>query len=314
MWVDQRIKSRGVKTTEESTQDTLYILTVRVQGEGTVTTDPPISTFSRGEEVTLTAIPAPGWVFHSWSDSVLSPSRSIIINGDKNITAYFIRRIAITGQVTYDGKSITQYTTALPKLWCYDQSKGVDHTDDMTYDSATGTYTVSGVTTGRYTISLGFDAADPFDGWEVRPGDFRGIIESLDIDEGDNLVLRDIPLYQVIHLINPVDNMYEQGYVRDPKRIYRTWELTFTWEKIPEASTYKVVVSLYQEPFDYVGKWWEIETSDTKAVIPGLKPNNESQFYKVELDAYNSQGIRVGKMLVTYEDGMGWDYRFRIEW
>jgi uncharacterized repeat protein (TIGR02543 family) len=43
-----------------------YTLTVQVVGEGTVVVDPNKDSYNHGDEVTLTAIPEPGWFFGGW--------------------------------------------------------------------------------------------------------------------------------------------------------------------------------------------------------------------------------------------------------
>ena len=83
-----------------------YSLTVNVIGSGSVSLslDPP---YSFNEVVTLTAQPAPGWVFSGWSDGIVgsdNPS-SITINGNKIVNANFTPIeytlvISITGQGT----------------------------------------------------------------------------------------------------------------------------------------------------------------------------------------------------------------------
>ena len=71
---------------------TLHTVTVSVDGNGSVTVDPLKSLYSLGEQVTLTANPAPGWLFSEWSGShsgVDTPT-VVTVNGDLSITARFV--------------------------------------------------------------------------------------------------------------------------------------------------------------------------------------------------------------------------------
>ena len=45
---------------------------------------------------------------------------------------------------------------------------------------------------------------------------------------------------------------------------------------------------------------------------PDLPINEPGQFYMLNLYANNSSNQRIGKLMVPYDNGHGWDYRFRI--
>jgi uncharacterized repeat protein (TIGR02543 family) len=84
-----------------------YILTITIEGQGTVTKNPDQSSYSYGQVITLTAIPAAGWHFSHWGGD-LSGSQNpitIIMNGNKSVIANFTAThytltITIEGQGT----------------------------------------------------------------------------------------------------------------------------------------------------------------------------------------------------------------------
>ena len=68
-----------------------YSLNVTIEGEGSVDKDPDKSSYTEGEEVTLTASAASGWSFKEW-DGDLSGSTNpvtITLDDDKSVTAIF---------------------------------------------------------------------------------------------------------------------------------------------------------------------------------------------------------------------------------
>lgn len=68
-----------------------YALTVNAVGSGSVTKNPDQSTYGHGVAVTLTATPAAGWSFTTWSDDASGNTTPITINmiGNKLVTATF---------------------------------------------------------------------------------------------------------------------------------------------------------------------------------------------------------------------------------
>ncbi len=68
-----------------------YSLTVNITGNGSVTLNPDKPSYVYGETVQLTANPAAGWNFNSWSGDLNQSSNpaTITIDGDKTVTATF---------------------------------------------------------------------------------------------------------------------------------------------------------------------------------------------------------------------------------
>ena len=68
-----------------------YSLTINTEGEGTVDRDPDKSSYTEGEEVTLTASAASGWSFKEWQGDATGSTNpvTITLDEDKNVTAVF---------------------------------------------------------------------------------------------------------------------------------------------------------------------------------------------------------------------------------
>jgi hypothetical protein len=92
----QRIGNRP-DLKEILTKDTqAYTLTVNIVNNGSVSKVPDSTTYS-GEIVQLTANPATGWEFSAWSGDLTGSTNpnSIIMNGDKVVTAFFKKKCPI---------------------------------------------------------------------------------------------------------------------------------------------------------------------------------------------------------------------------
>jgi uncharacterized repeat protein (TIGR02543 family) len=71
----------------------LYALTTGVTGSGTITRSPAKSGYTYGEQVTLTATPAPGWSFQGWSGGLTGANNpaTVTTSADAVITAVFVQ-------------------------------------------------------------------------------------------------------------------------------------------------------------------------------------------------------------------------------
>lgn len=68
------------------------VLSLEVSGSGTVGPELGDSTYAPGSTVNITAVPASGWRFDSWTGDVASPtspSTTVIVDNDKTVTANF---------------------------------------------------------------------------------------------------------------------------------------------------------------------------------------------------------------------------------
>lgn len=75
-----------------------FTVTVNKVGQGTVTVSPQKPSYTCGETVNLTAVPADGWSFLGWTGDLNStdPTEQLSVAGDYNITATFVE-----GEVQY---------------------------------------------------------------------------------------------------------------------------------------------------------------------------------------------------------------------
>ncbi|HTH47454.1 MAG TPA: hypothetical protein VMB21_08090 [Candidatus Limnocylindria bacterium] len=79
-----------------------FTLTTATTGEGMLTALPLKDAYASNEVVTFSAVPAPGWAFTGWSGSLdgsLNPT-SLVINGNKAVTANFTPTFTVTAGVT----------------------------------------------------------------------------------------------------------------------------------------------------------------------------------------------------------------------
>jgi hypothetical protein len=93
-------------------------LTVNIDGQGTVTKDPDQATYTYGDIVTLTAVPADGWIFKEWTGDVTGNQNptTITMNSSKTVTATFFENHASnTPTITCTGIGIagTEYEMTL---------------------------------------------------------------------------------------------------------------------------------------------------------------------------------------------------------
>jgi len=71
-----------------------YTLTVTINGNGNVTIEPYKTTYTYGENITLTATADPDWMFSGWSGDISSSENpiTIVMDGNKSITAVFTQK------------------------------------------------------------------------------------------------------------------------------------------------------------------------------------------------------------------------------
>ena len=72
-------------------EDSRYAVNIDIEGAGAVTRDPDQGYYC-GQQVTLRATPANGWIFQGWTGDATgsSPVRTVTIAGDMNLTAQFV--------------------------------------------------------------------------------------------------------------------------------------------------------------------------------------------------------------------------------
>jgi VCBS repeat-containing protein len=171
-----------------------YTLTTTVVGSGTVIKVPDKTTYAYGEEVTLTATPALGWTFSSWSGGTtgsISPV-TITITGNTTVTATFTQnQYTLTTNVVGSGT-----VTKVPDKTTYVYGESVELTAvpaaGWTFSSWSGgttgsispvTITITGNTTVTATFIMDADTTPP-----QRPENLTAGLTSVSIvlDWADN--------------------------------------------------------------------------------------------------------------------------------
>ena len=98
--VDYFFNSAAPITPEDGNALNNLTVTVNKVGQGTVTVSPAKPTYTCGEKVTLTAVPATGWIFSGWSGDLTgtNPTQQVTVSRNLAITATFTQS---TGYKTY---------------------------------------------------------------------------------------------------------------------------------------------------------------------------------------------------------------------
>ena len=65
---------------------TNYVLTVTVQGSGTVSTNPTFASYRSGVTITLTATPSTGWYFAGWSGAINATTNQVNVTMTDNLS------------------------------------------------------------------------------------------------------------------------------------------------------------------------------------------------------------------------------------
>jgi hypothetical protein len=215
----------------------------------------------------------------------------------------------IRGVVLYNEEPVTNYTNEEASIWVRNEGTGQGVSVTAEYSTADGTYTISGLEAGNYGVSVRIDDAEPYDG---RPfaGDYDGWNSPIEVPVGVTEVVRDLTAQKTIHLTSPVDNGVEVGRIGE--YALHDQSVVFEWDPIGEAVSYRVRVDRVQDsPYGYLGT--ELDTTITGTQIARYWPENAvNEHYEFQLYGYNANGVMVGKLMIVYENGHGWDYRFRI--
>ena len=147
------------KTVVASFVKLTYTVQTQVDGSGGGTVDPASGTFEAGTHVNITATPASGYRFDHWGGSATGTSNplSLLVDGDKTVTAYFMKTYTLTvsgspsGSCTVDpssgvydtGTVVTLTATALFP-YAFDHWSGTDNdTTNPTTVTMTGDKSVT---------------------------------------------------------------------------------------------------------------------------------------------------------------------------
>jgi len=217
----------------------------------------------------------------------------------------------VAGTVLYNGEPISEFTSVTAVFWARNESAGEVFPISPSYDTSTGEYSIPDVPPGEYGISVFIDTALPFNGEHGFAGDFDGWNSPIVVPEGEPLVYKNLTVVKTLHLTSPVDNAAIIGYMGYPTDTYPTEEIIFMWDALAEASSYQATITEYEEPSTYVRIVTDTLTPNVEWNV-ALPINEDNHFYLFQLYAYSINELLVGKLMVPYYNGYGWDYRFRI--
>ena len=223
----------------------------------------------------------------------------------------FIQLSTITGQVKYNETPVTDYTNEPVSFWARDENTGQEFPIAPQYNTTNGTYSIPNMPPGKYGISVRIDDAEPFDKRSF-PGDYYGWNPYIVVPAGQTIVNEDLVCEKIIHLTSPVDNLIEMGTIPPPYDLFYQNKTIFQWDAIAEASTYQIRIDKYQSsPYQYMGNVYINTITNTQEIV-SLGNSLQNQHYELSLYARNSAGLLVGRLMVVYCNGYGWDYRFRV--
>ena len=160
---------------------------------------------------------------------------------------------------------------------------------------------------GKYGLQVILD--DDGNGYN-RPNDFSGWTSPVYVEEGESTVEQDLSVDRILHLTSPFDNETIHGSIYD-RNVHEGEELKVEWGPLPEATDYQLRISLYGEnPYQWISTVVSQFTSNT-SYVASLPATDEGQLYRLTLYANNAAGDKVGQLMINYENGIGWDYRFK---
>jgi hypothetical protein len=216
----------------------------------------------------------------------------------------------IRGVVRYNGQAVTNYTNAEAYIWVRNEDTGQGVSVTAEYSTVDASYAICRLEVGRYGISVSIDAAEPYDS-RPFPDDYDGWNSPVEVAVEAIEVIQDLSVEKLIHLTAPVDNGVTVGRIGDPYPVYAQG-VVFSWDPIDEAVSYRVRVDRYQNsPYSYLGTELNTEIAPTQITL-NVAENADNEHYEFNLYAYNASDVMVGKLMVVYENGHGWDYRFRV--
>ena len=216
----------------------------------------------------------------------------------------------LTGRVLYNGQPVVNYSPDVVQGWIRNEISGQGTPYVWTYNVADSTYSIPDMAPGVYGVQTSIFAPDNSG---YFPGNYYGWKSPIVIPAGADTVILDLEITKLIHLVSPIDNRLREQ-MPPPYDVYYKEDIRFAWEPLAEAASYRYLVSEYAtSPDGFVRPILEETTSDT-SVLLSLARNQPNHDYMFDVQAYSSDGTFVGRIMIVYFNGIGWDYRFVIDW
>ncbi len=217
--------------------------------------------------------------------------------------------------VLFNGEPFLNVTDLSSNAWVRDESTGQLPVQRPTITSGDDAILIiSDIAPGKYGVSLGAVDADG-NGWPLA-GDFYASVSPVEVPAAGSVVTKDLHVQRVLHLISPVDNAGIVGKYMPTgagSTVIAPGNVVFAWEPLPEASTYRVRLDEYRDAPSY-----ELIRQIDGATISGsswtveLPASIEDMHYEFSLEAFSGSGAHVGRLMIKYDGGHGWDFRFKV--
>ena len=223
----------------------------------------------------------------------------------------------LDGHLTYAGRPIGSYTNVQPAFWFRDETTGkVLEGITTTYDPATSAFSFANLPVSTVGIAVTLHVAGDkrtlpgnFDLWHEV--DLRGM-------QGEASTGYELPLGRIMHLLAPADNGHllhhsASGYPSHPSPV------EVKWERLDGASVYQVTVNECRDTGhpDYASgcaRCTSVAFAQTQYPYAALAlpPSGDLTHFEISLVATDMVQRPLGKLMITYDDAYGWDYRFRV--
>jgi hypothetical protein len=219
----------------------------------------------------------------------------------------------IQGVITYNANPVTNMSDARGKLAEIILSDEVSHQrfpSSPTYDSATGAYSVPNIPQGIYGFEIRIENPPP-DGKHF-PGEYDGITNNVAVPAGPATVVQELKVQKLLHLTSPVDNSVLQHWPGPVFDVHLS-PVLMDWSDLTEAAYYqsRVVQKMSTSPYTQIWSGGDITSPVSQASFI-LPANGSDDNYEFTLNAYNGSGLLIGRLMMEFVGGYGWDYRFRI--
>jgi hypothetical protein len=241
----------------------------------------------------------------------VNPSIISAWSSSKEVTIY-ASVSTIQGYVTYNGNPVTNMLDALgieAEIILSDEGTHQRFPSSPSYNATTGFYSIPNIPQGSYGLEVRVEML-PKDGKHL-PGDYDGIVNNILVPAGTTVVTQDARVEKLLHLVAPIDNSVLLPWP-GPVFDLHISPVLMDWADLVEAAYYRYRVDqCTSDTYDiiYTTGDLDITPSQVSLTLPSSGPNDH---YEFTLNAYNGSGLLVGRLMMEYLSGYGWDYRFRI--
>ena len=274
------------------------------------------SNWSSSPDVSLTFAATGTYQIRAQARCQTNPTTASSWSAAKQVTIYSAVS-TIQGSVTYNGSPVTNWQDAqgIPAVFVLSDANNNNQTfpSSPTYDSSTGAYSIPNIPEGLYNLYVRIDAL-PSNGYYHFPGDYDGFTSSITVPANPTVVTQNASLQKLLHLTSPTDNGVLHPWP-GPTFETLTSPVLADWVDLPEAASYHSRIEKWQSsPHQFLGTIADI-TNPSSEYGFSLPVSGANDHYEFSIDAYSgpgATGILVGRLMIEYVSGYGWDYRFRI--